>query len=96
MYFGIGVLSFAHYAKLFLRLLRFLGLLDNKGLYPDELFLESVHEIMGAVFEKDDKAKGEKDEQNQPKQATNQTHGQEVTVAEPSGQRVVFAWKVQI
>src|SRR5437016_11847486 len=60
--------------RLFLRL--FLAdLFHHKCLYPAEFLLEPVGEIVRAVFEKNDKTEGEKNEESDPEYAAQQSHG---------------------
>ena len=51
---------------------------------------------MRTVLEKDDKAEGKKNKQNQPKEATDQAHGLEANVARASGQRILLGRKSPI
>ena len=59
---------------------RFLG----ESLNPLEFLLEAARKIVGAVLEEHDKAKREKDEENEPEKAAKERHGLMVTYA--SGQ----------
>jgi hypothetical protein len=72
---------------LFLRLLRFFRLLNNKRFDARKLFLKSLREISGPIFEKDDEAKGEKDKKCEPEQAAQQSHGRNRNLDELCGQR---------
>jgi hypothetical protein len=53
---------------LFLWLLRFFGLLNDKRFDARELFLKSFREIRSPIFEKDDEAKGEEYKKCQPEE----------------------------
>src|SRR5205807_3426479 len=61
--------------RLFLRLLSFTHLLHNKSLHAIEFLLETVGEIVGAVFEKDHEAKREEYKKSDPKYSAQQSHG---------------------
>jgi hypothetical protein len=72
---------------LFLRLLRFFGLLNDERFDARELFLKSFPEICGPIFEKDDEAKGEEDKKCEPKEPAQQRHGENRNLDEVCGQR---------
>lgn len=54
---------------------RFLG----ESLNPLEFLLEAARKIVGAVLEKHDKTKCEKDKENEPEKAAKKRHGWMVT-----------------
>ena len=54
---------------LFLRLLGFVRLLHDERFYARRFLLEPVHEVMRAVLEEDDEAKGEENEKYEPKES---------------------------
>jgi hypothetical protein len=65
--------------SLFLRLRgRFAGFL-GKRFHPLEFRLETTREIVGPVFEKHDKTKGEKDEKDEPEKPAKHRHKPMVT-----------------
>jgi hypothetical protein len=56
-------------AGLFLRLLGFVRLLHDERFYARRFLLEPVNEVMRAVFEEDDEAKGEENKKYEPKES---------------------------
>src|SRR5205814_504412 len=75
----LGCWSFRAKARLLLRFRRrFAGFL-GKRLDPLEFRLETAHEIVSAVFEKNDETKGEKDEEDEPEKPAKQRHETMVT-----------------
>jgi hypothetical protein len=67
--------SLSEAATLFLRLFGFANLFHDKGPHAAEFFLKPVGEVVRAVFEKNDKTKGEENEEGDPKYPTQQRHG---------------------
>jgi hypothetical protein len=62
---------------LFLRLLfllPFANLARDKGLYAIEFRLKAGRETAGAIFEQHDEAKGEENEENDPKKSAHKRH----------------------
>jgi hypothetical protein len=62
-------------AALFLRLLGFVRLLNDERFYTRSFLLEPVREVMRAVLEEDDEAKGKEDKKYEPKESAYQRHG---------------------
>lgn len=63
--------------ELFLRLLffrPFADLLHDERLHTIEFGLKAGGEVFRAVFEKNDEAKGEEDEENDPKKSAEERH----------------------
>jgi hypothetical protein len=80
-------------------LFRFLGLgrlFNNEHLGTLEFFLKTAREIACAVLEKDNKAEGEKDEQDEPKKPADQRHDPHRNLVELCGQRCISGPKVPI
>jgi hypothetical protein len=55
-------------------LLFFANLRHDERLDPVEFLLKTGGEIVGAIFEQNHEAKGEKNKENQPKQPTHERH----------------------
>ena len=62
-------------ADLFLRLLGFARLLNDEGFHTRSFRLEAVHEVMRAVLEENDEAKGKENKKYEPKESAYQRHG---------------------
>lgn len=66
--------------RLFFRFL-FADLLHHEAFHPTEFLLKSVGEIVCAIFEKNNEAECEEDEESDPKYPAQQRHGASLTEA---------------
>jgi hypothetical protein len=76
----------ARVPPLFLRLFDFVRLLEDKCLNPRGFLLEPICEIVRAVLEEDDEAKGKENKEGQPKEAAKQRHRPDRRAAKVPGQ----------
>ena len=58
-----------------LLLFRFTNLLQDECLDPAKFLLKAGSKAAGAVFEKNDEAKGKENEESDPKYSAHQSHG---------------------
>jgi hypothetical protein len=83
-------------AALFLRLLGFVRLLNDERFYTRSFLLEPVHEVVRAVLEEDDEAKGKENKKYEPKESAYQRHDRHDNLAKLAGQRFVTSHKLRI
>jgi hypothetical protein len=55
--------------------LGFVRLLNDEGFHTRSFRLEAVHEVMRAVLEENDEAKGKENKKYEPKESAYQRHG---------------------
>jgi hypothetical protein len=55
--------------------LGFVRLLNDERFYTRSFLLEPVHEVMRAILEEDDEAKGKENKKYEPKESAYQRHG---------------------